>query len=205
MPAGAHAVLLLAAGLSRRLGQPKQLLRRNSETLLQRTARLGLQTAPAQLLVVLPAGHPAMDAALKDLPHLALFNPAAETGLAGSLRLAAPMLQPYPQVLVLVCDQPALQEHHLHALLRGAAHASAGCAATDHAGRPGVPAVVPGAWFLQGGQDAPASDAGFRARLRALPPDQVWTLHAAELQHDLDTPEDVRRARAAGWLDAAGT
>lgn len=205
MPAGAHAVLVLAAGRSRRLGEPKQLLRHNGEPLLHRVARLGLQTSPAQLLVVLPAGHPEVAAALKDLPHTPLLNPAPETGLAGSLHRAAPLLQPYRQVLILACDQPALQGHHLHALLRGAASAVAGCAATAHVGRPGVPAVVPGSWFVQAGEDAPVRDAGFRARLRALPPEQVWTLHAAELQHDLDTPEDVQRARAAGWLDEAGT
>lgn len=200
MSAAAHAVLVLAGGLSRRLGQHKQLLRREGEAMIHRAVRLGQQTAPSEVVVVLPgSAAPALAGALQDLRCRVLVNPAPQSGLAGSLHVAAPLMQRHRRVLVLTCDQPALEHVHLQQLLQGAAGAVARCAATLHAGLPGVPAVVPGAWFEDMGPQA--ADEGFRARLRGVPAGDVWLLHAAALEHDLDTADDVQAARAAGLLD----
>jgi len=196
-----HAVLVLAGGLSRRLGQPKQLLRRHGETLLHRAVRMAHASAAAQVVVVLPAQAETLRAAVDDLPCMLLTNATAERGLASSLRVAAATVQPYPRVLLLACDQPALHPDHLQQLLEGAAQAPSGCAATLHGPHAGVPAVVPGDWF--GDTATLADDEGFRTRLRALPADTLWRLHAPGLQRDLDTPADVAAARAAGWLDPA--
>jgi len=57
---------------------------------------------------------------------------------------------------------------------------------------------VPRAWFTAVGA---ACDRGFGARLRQLPVDTVHVLHAPELALDIDTPEDLARARDAGWID----
>ena len=46
-----------------------------------------------------------------------------------------------------------------------------------------------------------AGDCGFGARLRQLPADTVHVLQAPELALDIDTPEDLARARDAGWID----
>ena len=51
----AHGLVVLAAGDSSRLGEPKQLLRHRGETLIHRAARLGLATAPADAVLVLGA------------------------------------------------------------------------------------------------------------------------------------------------------
>src|SRR5690242_6544060 len=50
-----HAVIILAAGASTRLGRPKQLISINGESLLNRTIRAAVKTQPAQTLLVL--GH----------------------------------------------------------------------------------------------------------------------------------------------------
>ncbi len=42
-----HAVILLASGLSRRLGQPKQLLNKNNESLICYMTRLAMLTQPS--------------------------------------------------------------------------------------------------------------------------------------------------------------
>jgi CTP:molybdopterin cytidylyltransferase MocA len=44
-------------------------------------------------------------------------------------------------------------------------------------------------------------DQGFRALLRQNAPD-VFTLADSALQHDIDTPDDLRFAIAQGWIDA---
>lgn len=198
MSAG-HAALLLAAGGSARLGRPKQLLSRESEPLVHRAARLALATAPSRLLVVLGAQREAVAQALADLSCECIAHAGWRAGLGSSLAAAAPQLQGADAVLVLACDQPALELRHLQALLEGARAAASGCAATRHGAALGVPAVVPGAWFADA--STLAGDRGFGARLRTQPPGAVFALQAPELAFDLDTPNDLARARMSGLAD----
>lgn len=202
MSGGRHVALVLAAGGSRRLGRPKQLLTRGGETLVHRSARLAAETRPRRLLVVTGSGDAAVVDALRDIDCDVLHNPGWAAGLASSLHAAAPRCSAAGKVLVLVCDQPALELHHLSRLLDGAQAAVSGCAATRHgADALGVPAVVPGTWFADANRLH--GDAGFGMRLRSLSRDDVSVLDAPELGIDLDTASDVSRAVRAGMVDAA--
>jgi len=195
----AHALVVLAAGDSRRLGEPKQQLRRNGETLLHRAVRIGQLTVPALSVVVLGTHHVQHATLLDDLPHRCVVNPSPAAGLAGSLYAAAPLVTRYARVLVLLTDQPALDVDHLQQLLAGAERADSGCAATRLQGLPGVPAVVPGHWF--GTLATAPAEGGFRRRLRALPSHTLCLLSNAALERDIDTPADLADARAQGLLD----
>lgn len=194
-----HAVVVLAAGGSTRLGQPKQLLTRDGETLVHRAVRLALATSPAQVLVVVGASGDSIAAGVTDLKCAVISNRDWQSGLAGSLHIAGQRLDAAVQsVLVLVCDQPALERQHLDALLEGAGATGTGCAATVHGDAPGVPAVVPRDWFdaMPG-----AGDRGFGARLGRLRAAGIFLLDAPELGMDIDTPGHLAKAREMGWLD----
>ena len=103
-----HAVVVLAAGGSTRLGQPKQLLTREGETLVHRTVRLALETSPAQVLVIVGADADSIAAGVADLQCEIISNHEWQSGMAGSLHAAGENLGAAVQrVLVLVCDQPA--------------------------------------------------------------------------------------------------
>jgi molybdenum cofactor cytidylyltransferase len=202
-----HAVVVLAAGASARLGQPKQLLRIDGETLLHRVVRLARSTNPAALVVVLPPDANAIGEALGDQALTMVINPEPQRGMRSSLEVAAPLVAGFARVLVVTCDQPALEAAHLHALLRGACNALSGCAGTRlsvgadaDAGTVGVPAVVPGHWF--GDLAGRSGDSGFRARLRALDPASVYLLDAPALALDIDTPDNLRAAQSLGLIDA---
>jgi len=52
---GSVAAIVLAAGASRRLGQPKQLLMHGGETLLMRAVRLANQAGATPVLTILGA------------------------------------------------------------------------------------------------------------------------------------------------------
>jgi molybdenum cofactor cytidylyltransferase len=194
-----HVAVVLAAGGSLRLGTPKQLLRRDAETLVHRSLRLVAATDPLHAIVVLGANHEQFAAELEDLRHVQVVNPDWRTGLAGSVRAAAPHVPTDHLALIVACDQPALDAQHLHNLLAGAGAAPARCAATDTGSVLGIPAVVPGAWFHGSHTRA---DHGFRDRLRSLSGDEVYTLRAPELALDIDTPADLEDAIARGFLDA---
>lgn len=195
----AHAVVLLAAGVSERLGQPKQLLRRAGETLLHRMARLAASTGPAALVIALPAHAQGMAGILRDIPGLTIVHPEPGREMGASLQVAADRVKTHSRVLVLGCDQPALESTHLHALLDGAMGSASGCAASMLSGTVGVPAVVPGSWFETLGPGH--GNAGFRDRLRSLPRQHLAMIHAPALALDIDTLEDLRRARDQGLID----
>lgn len=198
----AHAAVVLAAGGSRRLGTSKQLLTRDGETLVHRAVRLAALTHPQRLLVVLGAERGSYATAAVGPEGEVLFNPDWEQGLSSSLRCAAQVLRDYNgRVLLLGCDQPALEAAHLSQLLEGADSVAFGCAATVHGTRLGTPAVIPSA-MLQAASSL-EGDAGFGYRLSGLPESAVWCLFAPELQLDVDTPADVALAVERGVLDAA--
>ena len=195
-----HAVIVLAAGGSRRLGRPKQLLLRDGETLVHRTARLALDTAPDRLLVVCGGYAEEVGTALQDLPIELLINTNWQDGLGSSLRVAASALARHPgPTLILSCDQPALDASHLHRLLDLAQDTPSGCGATVHGERIGIPVVVSApvlrtAYSLRG-------DHGLGEVLNAFPREGLATMVAPELQDDLDTEDDVAAAVTKGWLD----
>ena len=200
--APAHAVVVLAAGGSTRLGQPKQWLCRDGETLLHRAVRLAGETVPEAVFVVVAEASEATSQALADLRCTQLANTVPNAEMADSLRRAADCVRAFPHVLVMVCDQPALTPGHLRALLDGARGSASGCAATLLHGLAAVPAVVPGHWF----DAVPAGTGygGFRQRLRALPRERVFLVPSTELEWDIDTADDLRAARQQGLIDAEG-
>lgn len=193
-----HAVVVLAAGGSTRLGQPKQLLKQHGETLVHRTVRLAASTHPEKLVVVVGAHADVVSSELSDLQCDILHNSHWCSGMASSLQSAARVVSAYSRVLILACDQPALEQEHLHTLLAGV-DGDISCAATRINGIRSIPAVVPGAWFTEMAELR--DDQGFRQRLRSLSDDQIFLLSAPALALDIDTPADRKQACSAGMLD----
>ena len=202
-----HVALVLAAGGSRRLGQPKQLLTRGGETLVHRACRLALETSPRQTLLVTGANEEAVRAAVADLPLEAIHNVDWERGLASSLAAAVQALPgDDTPLLILGCDQPALTLDHLQALLDavdGIAQRTGRChahAATTYGDAVGMPAVVPAALLHRA---VTAGDVGLRKALNRLPSKQRMVVSAPELTLDIDTTDDLQRASEAGLIDSA--
>jgi molybdenum cofactor cytidylyltransferase len=188
------AAILLAAGASIRLGQPKQLVLLDGESLLHRTARLAVEAGCSPVLVVLGFEADRMRRQLHDLPAEIVMNPQWQDGMGSSLRAGMAALSKTPAalgaVLVLVCDQPRLTLDHLHALLDRHKNAPSGIAITAsvYAGKAGVPAIFSAGLVPE--LHACAGDRGARDLIRS---------HAAQVQGipwpdgeaDLDAPDDL--------------
>ena len=175
------AAIVLAAGASRRLGQPKQDILFNGETLLERILRVSSLADLDPVYVIVAPGR------RLDLPPFAriLPNPDAAEGMASSIRTGVmnAMRDRCEGAVVLACDQPAVTADHLRNLIGNGSQ----IAASFYAGRKGVPAYFPASAFaklLELRGDTGARD--LIANAPALP------LRNGEL--DIDTAEDLARA-----------
>ena len=179
------AALILAAGASTRLGEPKQLIVFQSETLLDRTIRIAREAGCSPILVVLGANADRIrqQCSLNDVTIL--HNDQWPQGMASSIRLGMQCLADQAAAIVLTCDMPAITPHHLRALA-----ADGALTASRYADRNGVPAFFPQASFTD--LLAVTGDQGARAILAKAP---ALDLPGGEL--DLDTPEDLARLHAS--------
>ena len=114
-------VVILAAGSSRRLGRPKQLLELEGKPLLQHAIDAAGAAVVGEIVVVL--GHMADEiAAAITLPRIARFvvNQDYATGQASSLRGGLCALGPQiDRVLILLGDQPRITVEAIHAVAAG--------------------------------------------------------------------------------------
>ena len=190
--------ILLAAGASRRLGQPKQLVRLGGETLLERSVRLALLAGCERVFVVLGAQaeriRAEMDGEIAAHSEVTLLvNEQWEQGIASSIRAGAARLRQDGSAsgaLLMACDQPFLTVEHLRLLL--AAFAERGereIAASLYGDTLGIPAVFPRSRFTD--LLALRGDRGARHLLRQEP--QLVTVACAAAALDVDTPEDLAR------------
>ena len=161
-----HGALVLAAGASKRLGRPKQLIEIDGEPLLRRVARYTLATDPHDCVVVL--GHDAARIAgvVDGLSVRKLRIDNFDSGMAASLRAGIAALDAQcAGALIVLTDQPALTSDHLAALCAAWRIAPERAVASAYAGVLGVPAILPRAWFAD--LVALRGDTGARDLLRA--------------------------------------
>ena len=181
------ATVVLAAGASTRLGEPKQLATLGGQTLLERAVRVAREAGCLPVVVVVGAEYVQVlgNSVLGDV--VTVINDKWEEGMASSIRLGVRALafaaKDAEGVLLMTCDQPAVTAKHLRRLMTRAE-----VKASRYAGRNGVPAFFPKKYFdrlmeLEG-------DAGARELLADT---RYEELENGEL--DVDTVEDLKRAR----------
>jgi len=185
--------VVLAAGASSRLGQPKQLVRWNGEALVARAARLAREAGCSPVIVVLGYEAERMQAALATGDVQLVVNADWASGMASSLRagLAAWSEQAVPgsSVLLLVCDQPRIEADRLRELLAVHSSQDRKITAAAYGGRLGVPAV-----FRRDLLDelmAVRGDRGARAVIECHR-SEAATLAMPEAEFDIDSPGDLR-------------
>ena len=178
------SAIVLAAGASRRLGEPKQLARIGDETLLHRAVSIAISASLRPVLVVV--NNAAVIEPLQAMGAQALINHEHLQGMATSIHAGVRWAGSINAsgVIIMACDQPALTAQHLLQLTAQPGSMSG----SAYAGKIGIPAYFPATKFsdlmnLQG-------DTGAREMLR-----NTRAVLAEELQLDIDTPQDLKRAR----------
>ena len=181
------AAIVLAAGASTRLGEPKQLITIHGETLLARAIRIAQESGADHVFAVLGANADA----LRPQAHIATIieNPHWQQGMASSVRAGVTAAGDYDAVLLLPCDQPAVTPFHLALLI---ANGEEKIAASVYTGHTGAPAIFPRKYFPE--LLALEGDSGARQLLQMHKQDVVEVpLENGEL--DLDTPESLEAIR----------
>jgi molybdenum cofactor cytidylyltransferase len=187
------AAIILAAGESRRLGQPKQLLVYCGETLLARAVRLANEAGASAVLVVLGANFETIRYAIRSSNSIPVHNDRWRQGIASSIEAgmrALSVCAPEADgVLLMGCDQPRLTADHLGALIAAfEGQAAAVIAASSYAGVQAVPAVFPRAAFAE--LAALRGDRGARSVIESAPCPVVG-MEFSGGEVDIDLPEDL--------------
>jgi molybdenum cofactor cytidylyltransferase len=176
--------VILAAGASRRLGEPKQLVKLGAENLLDRSVRVAREAGFSPVVVVLGAAAESIQATCELRDADVLRNDNWCEGMGASVRVGVAALRDLDGCVLMTCDMPCVTATHLRSL-----SASGAVAGSAYAGRRGVPAYFPASAFkdlmkLRG-------DTGAKDLLRSA---RCVALVGGEL--DVDTIEDLERARA---------
>ncbi len=184
-------IIILAAGASTRLGQPKQLVQMGGTTLLESTCRTALSIDNQGVTVVLGAHCEAIKPTIQHLPVRTVINENWESGMGSTIACGVASLpQDAEAVLLLLCDQPFVSTKLLTDLVEKWRHNPGHIIAAAYGGSFGPPAVFGREYFgglasLQGQQGA--------KKLMESQRDKLLLVDFPEGSLDIDTPDDLHR------------
>ncbi len=187
------AVLIIAAGESKRMGSPKQLLQLGGDTLINRITHIVKQAVDFPIYLVLGASAESIQAQLPKLDLNIVYNDYWQEGMASSIRIglttAIAKNAHLEGVLILVCDQPFINVNTINSLLQLQNEIDMPIAAAYYNDIMGTPALFHQTIFdellsLKG-------DVGAKRIIQARP-EEVAKLHFEKGLLDIDTKEDYQ-------------
>ena len=186
--------IMLAAGGSRRLGQPKQFLEFEGKTLLRRGAEAMAASVCRPVVAVIGAENEKSEAEISDLPITTRFNREWQLGMSSSIKLGLAELllieSDIDAVVITLCDQPFVNTEIINQLAATFKATRKHMIAAEYDGVAGVPAIFSKEMFdalskLEG-------DKGARDLLRD-PNASIETIEIKEAAVDIDTRDDLGR------------
>lgn len=187
------AVLMIAAGESKRMGSPKQLLVVEGETIINRMIHIVKKAVNFPTYVILGAFAETIQAQFPNLEINIVNNTHWQEGMASSIRLglntAKAQIPALDGVMVVVCDQPYITESTITALLQLQKEKDTPMAAAYYDDVMGTPALFHSSIFnellsLKGDMGA--------KRIIQSRPEEVAKLHFEKGLLDIDTKEDYQ-------------
>lgn len=188
------AAVVLAAGLSRRMGTQKLLLPFAGRTVIAHIIDQ-LQSARMEAIhVVVGADGARVAAALAGRPVTLVPNPDPEGGgMLSSVRCGlASLPAECAAALIVLGDQPALTPETVVSVIQAFDSAAQRIIVPIHGGRRGHPLLIPRCFFSE--IQTRFDDAGLRGLLQAHP-NQIHELELSNtaVLSDMDTPADYQR------------
>ncbi len=188
-------ILILAAGFSSRLGEPKALARIRGLSLLRRTASILAPLSARPVIIVAPARSASYCRELHGLDVRIVANTARATGLSGSLRLGLAAARWSAATLIVPVDLAQLERAELARLARrwrGAPRCVAARRIGDHGG---TPLILPKCFYALSRQLR--GDIGLRELLADKALAGRILVNVPSAVRDIDTRADLTAARRA--------
>jgi molybdenum cofactor cytidylyltransferase len=193
-------ILILAAGESKRLGQPKQLLTYQGKSIVNRLIDTVKKACQLPITLVLGAHADKIEPQLLDASINVVMNKNWQEGMASSIRVGLEQMlehhkndskndKPLDGIMVLVCDQPFITAAHINDLLQLHHTTKLPMAACYYAGILGTPAVFHQSIFPE--LLALKGDMGAKKIIHAREA-EVAKLHFEKGMIDIDTIEDYQ-------------
>jgi molybdenum cofactor cytidylyltransferase len=193
----ALAGVVLAAGESRRMGTPKQLLPFGEQTILERVVDTLLTAGVGQVIVVL--GHLAdrVRTVLGDRPVQAVVNAAYRRGMLTSVKCGVQAISTdHNAVLFALGDQPQIDSAVVGEVISAYRTGDAGIVIPRYNGKKGHPIIINLPRYREAIVDLPDS-AGLNALVQEYADDvRLIDVATEDIIHDIDVPEDYTRELA---------
>jgi molybdenum cofactor cytidylyltransferase len=187
-------IIVLAAGFSSRLGKPKALARVHGESLLHRILGvLAPFATSSKILVVIPPGSRRYRVGSHATSATFVANPLRASGLASSVRRGITRGRYSAAVLLLPVDLVQLDRRDIARLISRWRGARRTVVARDVRGQAGTPLILPRSLYPRALDIK--GDQGLREFVRSLPKDGISLVNLPSAEADVDTPQDLDRAR----------
>jgi molybdenum cofactor cytidylyltransferase len=194
-------ILIIAAGQSKRLGEPKQILQYKGQSLINRLIDTVNDAVHFPITLVLGAYAEIIEKQLENTTLDIVINKDWEEGMASSIRIGlAHLIQKHEQsnsgetkldgVMILVCDQPFINTEHISSLLKLQQSTQLPIAACYYAQILGTPALFHKSIFKD--LLALKGDIGAKKIINANEK-EVAKLHFENGVIDIDTLEDYEQ------------
>lgn len=188
------AAVVLAAGLSRRMGQAKLLLLAGGRAIVRHAVEAALAGGVDSVWVVTGPDVEPMETALAGLDVQIVVNPAPEEGQAGSVRAGiAALPASVDTVLIALGDQPALDPSIIPALLAARWTSAKPIVAPRYRDGQGNPVVFKREVFPE--LLRLTGDQGARPMIQRDPARVEWVELDLPMPPDVDTPADYEKIR----------
>jgi molybdenum cofactor cytidylyltransferase len=190
------AIIVLAAGESNRMRQPKQLLKFRGKTLLRRAAETALESNCEIVCVVLGAHFEKSKPEISDLPIEIAVSENWRDGMSSSLKAGLEKLREtereFSGALIMLCDQPFVDADLLNRLIETFTARKSLIAACEYAGTIGVPAIFSRRLFDE--ILNLSADGGAKGLIKKYK-NEVEKIVAPEAAFDVDTPADYENLK----------
>ena len=189
-------VVVLAAGASERLGSPKQLIRFEDKTLIERAANAAVSTG-FETIIVLGANAVRISKEINNFANKILINDDWKSGLSSSIGAGlTKLLEVKPNlsaVILMLCDQPFVSRETLLRLVDKQCRMKSSIVACEYANTIGTPALFVREVFeelldLKG-------DEGAKSITKRYQSSKLHTISVPEAAIDIDTKEDYKNLK----------
>ena len=187
-------LILLAAGESKRMGTPKQLLTYKNSSLIRHAASSAIASTCNRVIVVFGANSDRLTRETKDLPVHITYNPEWQKGMSSSIATGInallKMKLDFNAVILALADQPLITAQTYNRLVENYCSSNSLAIASNYSDTVGVPALFDRVLIPELLQ---MKHQGGAKQILYQYSDRAFNLDLPEAAIDIDTPADYQK------------